>query len=138
MATEAQTWESQMAIVMAAFAEENPLQPTIVHIGDVSLKTLIAATPEQKANGMIGRTFDGYDAMLFVQDATKPATFHNKGVPQATQVTTFDAEGKLVDQVVMKANDPTLVTVSPHVFAIETHGGRGFFPSDARLVLTNG
>lgn len=125
-----------MVWVQETFAELHRFEQTIVRVGDQTLKTAVARTPEQKALGMTGRGYDGWDAMLFVQDRPDPATFHNAGVPQATHVATFDMDGCLVEQFTMASNDPQRVVVLPHKFALETHGDTADFSPGLRLVLT--
>lgn len=103
----AEQWEAQMEVVLAAIDDQLDHVAIVIEPLGHSLEAVVAASPLQRAKGMIGRTFDDFDAMLFVQSHDSIVSFHNEGVVIPLLVAFFDATGMLVDQLRLEADDPT-------------------------------
>lgn len=80
----------------------------------------VAETPEQRARGMVGRTFsDEVPAMLFVQPVETYAKFHMRDVSQPLVLAIFDKDGRFLESMGMTANSSTMVHARGFKYALE-------------------
>ena len=92
---------------------------------------------------MIGRTFDGFDAMLFAYDQPVLHAFHMRGVPVQLYIAFFDAQGVCFDHVGMFRKDAWEYTPpQPYQWALEMPVGDGaregtVSPGGAGVVTTS-
>ena len=132
----ADQWEAQMATVIAAFKDEFDFLSIEIEPLGVQLEAAVVTSTQQKAAGMIGRTFDGFDAMLFVETHDNMVAMHNSGVEIPLLVAFFDAAGNLVDQFRLNADDPTPRKPKGWFrYALELPGSSEDLPAGARLKL---
>lgn len=102
---EPKAWEQFMARLTAQFDDDNPFGEMTVQVAGREFRCAVARTVEQKTRGMIGRTFDGFDAMLFCYDEPVDHEFHMRGVDVQLHIAWFDAAGSVVDHVTMNRQD---------------------------------
>jgi hypothetical protein len=131
-------WEARMRYVVAAAWDQFAagLSRATLCVGDVTFQAVVALTPEQRVQGMIGRGYVEWDAMLFVQPLFVSVAFHNKGVPQSTHLAAFDANGVLVGQHIMDVDDGAHVVLPPHLYTLERPGIMGLFANSDVLDLS--
>jgi uncharacterized membrane protein (UPF0127 family) len=140
---EAPAWEALMTELEAALVDQHPFSETHValHLAaghQLELRARVADTMETKALGMTGRSFDGFDAMLFVEPVESRAQFHMRGCVVPMQVLWFDSDGNFMDRASMDLGDELTVYVPqrPFRYALELPMTRGQLGSEGdRLVL---
>jgi uncharacterized membrane protein (UPF0127 family) len=101
-------WEAAMAHLVDEFETQHPFRMVSCRLEPAG-KTYTAAvadTDETRARGMIGQTFDQFDAMLFAYDTDVRHAFHMDGVTEQLYIAFFDADGKIVDHLGMFRRDP--------------------------------
>lgn len=101
----------EMEYLIAAYEEVNPFGFGAVTITDSTgverlLNVEIADRDETRARGMIGRTFDGFQGLLFAYDEPVQHAFHMNGVIVQVHIAWFDAAGACVDHIGMFTSDP--------------------------------
>jgi uncharacterized membrane protein (UPF0127 family) len=92
---------------------------------------LLADTPEQRAQGMVGRSdFAGYDGMAFVYTEDATGTYHMRGVPIPLAIAWFDDNGRFVSTAEMQACPDAApacnheyAATGPYRTALEVPGG---------------
>lgn len=101
-------WGAAMAQVIAEFDTQHPFKKARVRLepAGVVFDVAVADTDETRARGMIGQTFDQFDAMLFTYDTDVRHAFHMDGVTEQLYIAFFDADGKIVDHLGMFRKDP--------------------------------
>lgn len=108
---DAAAWLAEMDYLTAAFEDAHEFGSRVVEIEDSTgvrrnLNVQVAETAETRARGMIGRTFDGFEGLLFAYDEPVQHAFHMRGVPVQVYIAWFDAEGACIDHVSMHTEDP--------------------------------
>lgn len=91
--------------------------------------SLVAATPQQKARGMMTRRdFGGYSSMVFPYAQDVNARFYNRNVPMALTVAFFDGGGLWVGSGELEPcpdveGCPTIGPPAPFRYAVEVERG---------------
>lgn len=100
-------WKDEMDALEAAFDAEHPFGEAIIELAGEKLAVWVASTLGQKTRGMVARSFpEDVKGLLFEYPTDTIERFHMRGVPQPLALGFFDSEGKLVDRLMMKADDP--------------------------------
>lgn len=127
-------WERQMEVILSAYENDyHNAWVTLIPEG-VRLNTVVVASGPAKRRGMMGRRFDDFDAMLFVEREDSMSPFHNLNVPVPLLVAFFDVKGRLVDQFRMNENDDTVIRPrTPFRYALELSAERNNLAPDTTL-----
>lgn len=113
----------------------------VVELGGEPWKVALAATPEQRAQGLMSVTdLGGLDGMLFVFGADTAGGFWMKDTLLPLEIAFFTADGSLVDVLAMVpcGADPCPVyrPSGPYRYAVEAVPGRlGALSADDTLVV---
>lgn len=127
-----------MATLDQEFRDANALDELSLVVGGIEIAVRVASTPAQRAIGMTGQSFEGFDGLLFVQDSMESHAFHNRGVPEDLLVALFDDNGELVEQFRLEANDATIVQpTQAYRYALEMPASVADLDDDATIVLQN-
>jgi uncharacterized membrane protein (UPF0127 family) len=123
-------WAGEMELIQRAFALKHPLEAGQVILSvegetdEYELVIKIARTLEQKAVGWLGLTDEEAGGVLFEEPGDSTRAFHNRGVDQDLDLWTFDADGRLLERLVLAADSPTAVRPKqPYRWALETPKG---------------
>ena len=123
---------SPLEILEAQFHDQNPFGVgTVVltsndpSLGDIQLDVLVASSPEQRARGMVGRKFHGFDAMLFCWERECITSFHMKGVEVPIVLATYDSSGRHLGSMEMHPGSATHSVERPFMWALELPAGHG-------------
>ncbi len=111
-----------MEILQAMFDSEFPFGRASVTLepSGAEFNVDVAETPEQRARGMVGRSFsDDVPAMLFVEPTETFAKFHMRGVNENLVLAIFDKNGKFLEAIRMGANSTTITHAYGFKYAIE-------------------
>lgn len=105
------TWETEMDHLFAMYDESFPFGRAKARITAVDgsvreFDCALADTDETRARGMVGRGFDGFEAMLFAYDQPVQYAFHMNGVPVQLYIAWYDSDGTIVDHLSMFVTDP--------------------------------
>lgn len=111
-------WQYQMALLTNSFAEVHPVKVETIVLGNSELTAAIARTPEEKANGMLDRSFTEFEAMVFVYDEDVQHAFHGHGMTELLGVCFYAADGTL-QQAACLEPDTKLVPKDPYRYAVE-------------------
>jgi len=115
--------------VTAAAAPFEGLTETLLAVGDDCLHVVVADEPEERRDGLRGRTELGpYDAMLFVFPVDTEADFTMSGVEAPLDVGWYDAAGRPVDRTTMAPcpdgdDCPSYGSSQRYRYALETGPG---------------
>jgi len=115
-------WQDQMTEVNARFEDEHPFGSALITMAGVEpleLNVLVAASASQRARGMTGRIFDGFDAMLFSFPVPTTAGFHMGGVTVPLLVAFYGRDGTAVGFEELTVNGPAVQPSDPYSFALE-------------------
>ena len=112
-------WEGRMAEASAQFEADHPFGSALVSLDELELNVLVASSAEQKARGMTGRTFEGFDAMLFVFDEPVDAGFHMTGVTVPLVVALYEADGTAIECVELAVGGKMDKRKKPYTYALE-------------------
>lgn len=127
-----------MEFLQAAYDAECPLGLARVTFEPSGQQILVdvAETIEQRARGMVGRSFTGdVTAMLFVEPVETYAKFHMRNVNHPLVLAIFDSAGVFLDSIHMPAESTSVVhahgfryalEMSPEVFAALDLTGQTF------------
>ncbi len=106
------------------------LTATQVRVGGRTMDVVLADESDERFQGLRTRDDIGpYDGMLFVFDAPTSTSFTMSTVPVALQIGFYDANGRLVDRLVMDPCDdvqsrcPLYSADGPFTYALETLEG---------------
>ena len=110
-ANEPKAWQEAMAQLLAQYDDVFPFGRAQARITDTSgqvrkFDCALADSDETRARGMVGRGFDGFEAMLFSYDEPVQHSFHMNGVPVQLYIAWYDADGTNVDHLSMFVTDP--------------------------------
>ncbi len=111
-----------MEILQAMFDSEFPFGRATVTLepSGAKFQVDVAETPEQRAKGMVGRSFsDDVPAMLFVEPTETFAKFHMSGVHENLVLAIFDKQGKFLEAIRMGANTTTITHAYGFKYAVE-------------------
>lgn len=101
-------WEAMMAQVLGEFNTQHPFRMARCRLEPAgkTYTVAVADTDETRARGMVGQTFEHFDAMLFAYDTDVRHAFHMDGVTEQLYIAFFDADGTIVDHLGMFRKDP--------------------------------
>lgn len=104
-----------------AYDDQHPFGESVVRLDPHGeLRVAVAETLDQRVRGMIGRKFDGFDAMLFVQPVDAVSAWHMNGVHEPLGLVLFDSDGKWLWDTAMPTQDSFTVRVDePFRYALE-------------------
>lgn len=111
-----------MEILQAMFDSAFAFGRTTVTLepSGVTFQVDVANTPEQRARGMVGRSFsDDVPAMLFIEPTETFAKFHMKNVDSNLVLAIFNRDGKFLEAIRMGANSTTITHAYGFKFALE-------------------
>lgn len=111
-----------MEVLQAMFDSEFPFgtAQVVLEPSGAKFQVAVAETPEQRARGMVGRSFsDDVPAMLFVEPTETFAKFHMRGVNENLVLAIFDRHGKFLEAIRMGANSTTITHAYGFKYAIE-------------------
>lgn len=111
-----------MEVLQAMFDSAYPFGRTSVSLEPSGIKfdVDVASTPEQRARGMVGRSFsDDVPAMLFVEPTETFAKFHMKGVNENLVLAIFNKDGEFLEAIRMGANTTTITHAYGFKYALE-------------------
>jgi uncharacterized membrane protein (UPF0127 family) len=95
-----------MGAAVASAAQDNALRQ--LHIGQQVLRVEVAATPQQRQQGLMGRTRLAVNGgMLFVFDKADRHCFWMRNTPLPLSIAFIDAVGRIVEIADMQAYDDT-------------------------------
>ena len=109
-------------------ASQLPILTIVNSLGErVPVQVEVADTPEERQQGLMGRTALAEDAgMLFVFDTEQPLSFWMKDTLIPLSIAFIDAEGRIVDIQDMQPLDETPhLSAEPARYALEVN--QGFF-----------
>lgn len=131
-------WTLEMQLLASQFDLQHPFTSRVIQLepAGVALEAQVAETQYQKARGMIGRTFDGFDAMLFTYERPVSHAFHMRGVSIPLLVAFFDADGGFISSEFLEPGSSQVATCArPFQFVLELSADAGIDLEGQRLDL---